>query len=170
MAQSSYLSAVNQKVLFATQLLAAVKTNNSHQTEALVQSVALQLYQAWHWHLCDVATIYKLADPQLVIDADALVAMLEAEGKCPAEAVEMQYLTADSNSWVSELFNAHAQLSRLPVIRRAEMDADRLPMIAVDAVSAEGLRNVEWTVLAAENWLGKLSELIDRQRDMMVEF
>lgn len=135
-----------------------------------MQSVSVQLYQAWRWHLCDVATIYKLADPQLAIDADALVAMLEAEGKCPAEAVEMQYLAADCNSWVSELFNAYAQLSKLPVIRRAEMDADRLPMIALDAVSAEGSRNVEWTVQAAENWLGKLSELVGRQRDMMVEF
>ena len=99
MAQSTYLSAVNQKCLFAAQLLASANKKSSHQTVALVQSVALQLYQAWHWHLCDIASSYKVAEPDRVTDADNLVEMLEAMGKCPAEASEMRSLLADRDSW-----------------------------------------------------------------------
>ena len=86
MALSTYLSAVNQKCLFATQLLASANEKNSHQTEAVAQSVALQLYQAWHWHLCDIASSYKVPDADRVTDAESLIEMLEAMGKCPAEA------------------------------------------------------------------------------------
>ena len=82
----------------------------------------------------------------------------------------MQALVADSESWVAELFNAQAQVYELPVIRKAEMDVDRLPMIAVDATNAEGAKLVEWTLERAQLWLTQLQELVERQRDMMVEF
>ena len=178
-ALSVYLSAVNQKLLFARQLIALLDSGkssrqgafkDSHQVEAIAQSVAVQLYQAWHFHLRDIASNYKLASPDDVTSAEILVEMLAAEDKCPAEATEMQALVADSESWVAELFNAQAQVYELPVIRKAEMDVDRLPMIAVDATNAEGAKLVEWTLERAQLWLTQLQELVERQRDMMVEF
>jgi hypothetical protein len=178
-ALSVYLSAVNQKLLFAKQLIALLDSakssrqgafKDSHQVEAIAQSVAVQLYQAWHFHLRDIASNYKLASPDDVTSAEILVEMLAAEDKCPAEATEMQALVADSESWVAELFNAQAQVYELPVIRKAEMDVDRLPMIAVDATNAEGAKLVDWTLERAQLWLTQLQELVDRQRDMMVEF
>jgi len=178
-ALSAYLSATNQKLLFARHLLAladTVTTSNqsgyrdSHQAEAIAQSVAVQLSQAWHWHLQDVASNYKLAEPGLAVSADKLVELLAADGKCPAEATEMQYLAADTESWAAELLRAKAQVYQLPVIRKAEMDADRLPMIAVDASAADGARLVAWNIERAAYWLTQLQELVTRQRDMMVEF
>lgn len=178
-ALSIYLSAVNQKLLFAKQLIALADPANmsgqgaysdSHQAEAIAQSVAVQLYQAWHFHLRDVASNYKLPSPDDVTSADLLVEMLASEGKCPGEATEMQALAADSQSWVAELLNAQAQVYQLPVIRKAEMDVDRLPIIAVDATNAEGAKLVDWTLERAQLWLTQLQELVDRQRDMMVEF
>ena len=179
MALSVYLSAVNQKLLFAKQLLALLDRakssrqgafKDSHQVEAIAQSVAIQLYQAWHFHLRDIASNYKLASPDNVISAEVLVEMLAAEGKCPAEATEMHALVTDSQSWLTELLNAQAQVYELPLIRKAEMDVDRLPMIAVDATSAEGAKLVEWSAERAQLWLTQLQELVDRHRDMMVEF
>ena len=82
----------------------------------------------------------------------------------------MQALVADNGSWVAELLNAQTQVYELPVIRKAEMDVDRLPMIAVDATNAEGAKLVEWTLERAQLWLNQLQELVERQRDMMVEF
>jgi hypothetical protein len=178
-ALSAYLSATNQKLLFARQLLALAdkaKTSSqsgfrdSHQTEAVVQSVAVQLSQAWHWHLQDVASNYKLAEPGLAVSADKLVELLAADGKCPAEATEMQSLAADTESWAAELLRAQQQVYQLPVIRKAEMDADRLPMIAVDASAADGARLVDWNIERAAYWMNQLQELVTRQRDMMVEF
>ena len=170
MALSTYLSAVNQKCLFATQLLASANEKNSHQTEAVAQSVALQLYQAWHWHLCDIASSYKVPDADRVTDAESLIEMLEAMGKCPAEALEMRCLLADRDSWAAQLLTAHSQLYQLPHIRKAEMDADRLPIIAVDALAADGEQRVEWRLESTRKWLESMRELIERHRDMMVEF
>ena len=171
MALSVYLSAVNQKLLFARQLLALLEgQTDTHKITAVTQSVALQLYQAWHWHLQDVASNYKLADPQQVKSPALLVQLLEADGKHPAEAMEMLNLDTDKSSWLSELCRAHRQLYLLPVIRKAEMDVDRLPMIAVDAVAADGTLPVDWSLSQARLWFERMQELVDRQRDMMVEF
>ncbi len=178
-ALSAYLSATNQKLLFARHLLALAdsgKTSSqsgyrdSHQAEAIAQSVAVQLSQAWHWHLQDVASNYKLADPELAISADKLVELLAADGKCPGEATEMQSLAADNESWAAELLRAQVQVYQLPVIRKAEMDTDRLPMMVVDASAADGARLIDWNIEQAANWLSQLQELVSRQRDMMVEF
>lgn len=170
MALSTYLSAVNQKCLFAAQLLASVNKKNRHQTVALMQSVALQLYQAWHWHLCDIASSYKVAEADQVTDPESLIQLLNAMGKCPAEAIEMRSLLADKQSWAAQLMSAHAQLYQLPHIRKAEMDADRLPVIAIDALSVDGQQQVEWRLDTAQDWLDRMRELVDRHREMMVEF
>jgi len=45
------------------------------------------------------------------------------------------------------------------------MDVDRLPMISLDAPEA-----VDWSLERAELWLSNMQELVERQREMMVEF
>lgn len=169
---STYLSAVNQKLLFARQLLTGVslidanagKSSAQHST-ALTQSVAVQLHQAWLWHCRNVAETYKLQELEAVECADTLVELLAEQGKTPGEATELQNLQNDPSSWVSELLKAHRYIYLLPTIRKAEMDVDRLPLIAVDAPDV-----VDWRVERAHLWLRKMHELVERQREMMVEF
>lgn len=165
---SAHISAVNQKLLFARQLLRmldATGSTSSHEIAATAQSVAVQLHQAWLWHCRNIAEGYKLQDLQSVTDGDSLVAQLAKQGKCPGEATELQALQQDPGSWLSELLLAHQNIYLLPVVRKAEMDADRLPMIALD-----GPVVVEWSIGRAQLWLQSLQELIDRQREMMIEF
>ncbi len=165
---STYISAVNQKLLFARQLLRmlnATGSTSSHEIAATAQSVAVQLHQAWLWHCRNIAEGYKLQDLQSVTDGDSLVAQLAKQGKCPGEATELQALQQDPGSWLSELLLAYQNIYLLPVVRKAEMDVDRLPMIALD-----GPVVVEWSVERAQLWLQSLQELIDRQREMMIEF
>lgn len=172
MALSAYMSAVNQKLLFAAQLLATeIKASvggqqDSHQATAVAQSVVLQLQRAWHWHLQDVASNYKMQDPEAVISAASLLTLLGDEGKTPGEAIELHDLAADKYSWVGQLLNAHRHLYIVPVARKAEMDANRLPMIAVD-VSGDPM---DWNISQARIWLDKMQELVNRHRDMMIEF
>jgi len=90
---------------------------------------------------------------------------LAAQGKTPGEATELQNLQNDPHSWLSELLKAHHYIYRLPTVRKAEMDVDRLPMISLDAPEA-----VDWSLERAELWLSNMQELVDRQREMMVEF
>ena len=165
---SAHISAVNQKLLFARQLLRmldATGSTSSHEIAATAQSVAVQLHQAWLWHCRNIAEGYKLQDLQSVIDGDSLVAQLAKQGKCPGEATELQALQQDPGSWLSELILAHQNIYLLPVVRKAEMDVDRLPMIALD-----GPVVVEWSIGRAQLWLQSLQELIDRHREMMIEF
>lgn len=163
---SSYLSAVNQKLLFSRQLLSNADSKKSQQQgAALCQSVAVQLHQAWLWHCRAVAESYKLKTLDSVSCANTLVDLLAEQGKTPGEATELQNLQNDSESWVSEMLKAHNYVYRLPTIRKAEMDIDRLPMIAVDAPEM-----VDWSLTRAQIWLHNMQELVERQREMMIEF
>lgn len=166
---STYLSAVNQKLLFSRQLLsqaeAAGTKKAQQQGAALTQSVAVQLNQAWLWHCRNVAETYKLQEIDSVNCANTLVELLAAQGKTPGEATELQNLQNDPQSWLSELLKAHQAIYQLPTIRKAEMDVDRLPMIALDAPEA-----VDWSLERAQLWLSSMQELVERQREMMVEF
>ena len=163
---TTYLSAVNQKLLFARQLLSQADTKQSQKQGAVLsQSVAVQLHQAWLWHCRNVAENYKLQELDSVDCANTLVELLAAQGKTPGEATELQNLQNDPDSWLSGLLKAHQHIYRLPTVRKAEMDVDRLPMISLDAPEA-----VDWSLERAELWLSNMQELVDRQREMMVEF
>jgi hypothetical protein len=163
---TTYLSAVNQKLLFARQLLSQAETKKGQQqATALSQSVAVQLHQAWLWHCRNVAETYKLQELDSVDCANTLVDLLAGQGKTPGEATELQNLQSDPQSWLSELLKAHRHIYLLPTIRKAEMDVDRLPIFALDAPET-----VDWSIERAQLWLSRMQELVERQREMMVEF
>lgn len=175
LAISPYLSAVNQKLLFVDQLLKLadgddIMLNNSHLAVAIAQSVTLQLYQAWCWHIKDVASHYKLKDPSSIPDVDMLVKALEDEGKTPAEAKEMKNLSAQRDSWVVALFNAHRHLYLLPEVTKAQMDNDRLPLRIVGGSGNQAGEVFEWSLDEVSKWKMQMRELVDRQRDMMIEY
>jgi hypothetical protein len=65
---------------------------------------------------------------------------------------------------------AFGQLSKLPVIRKAEMDTDRLPMLSLDDTSNSQRKAVDWDLSTAIDWSKKMNELVERHRDMMIEF
>ena len=167
----SYSTAVNQKLLFARKLLNLAKTNgegNKHTAIAIAQSVVLQLYLVWKWHLQDIANNYKAQDPSAINSADELFNTLSADGKTPAEATELQHLVTAKDTWVSDLMAAYQQLFLLPTTRKAQMDVDRLPLLSLDD-SANGDR-IKWDLLQVIEWTKKMTELVERHRDMMIEF
>jgi len=171
---SNYLSAVNQKLLFAEQLsmLVAKKASgsNQHLEIAVAQSITVQLYQAWVWHLQDMASNYRLKNPAAVYNTADLVNALQLEGKQPAEAVELHNLSGQPGSWVMALLNAHRQLYLVPEVRSAQMDADRLPVVAIDTLSSDsgGIGNL--SLAEVRGWVVQMRELVERHREMMVEF
>jgi hypothetical protein len=165
----SYLSAVNQKLLFAKKLIKLIEANkpafnDRHMQVAIAQSITLHLGQAWAWHLQDVASNYKVKDPSIIQSVDDLEQSLLAEGKRPAESTELKQL------FYSDMLYGFSQLSSLPVIRKAEMDVDRLPMLSLDDVSNSKRKAVDWHLTMAIDWSKKMNELVERHRDMMIEF
>jgi len=169
---SQFMSAVNQKLLFAEQLSALLDegSSNQHLEIAVAQSITVQLYQGWVWHLQDMASNYKLKNPEVISTAADLLNALQVEGKQPAEAAELHSLSCQPESWVVRLLNAHRQLYLVPEIRSAQMDADRLPVLAIDTLSADSGETVNWNLSEVISWVVQMRELVERHRDMMVEF
>ena len=170
----SYLAAVNQKLLFAKKLTQLVDSaqgsvNDRHVQAVIAQSIATQLYHAWNWHIKDVASNYKVKDPSVIQSVDDLVDILKADGKKPGEATELKNLFDSPTSWVRELVDAYSQLADLPEIRKAEMDVDRLPVLALET-NVGGKKITDWNLTTAVNWSKQMVELVDRQREMMIEF
>ena len=175
MSTCSYLSAVNQKLLFAKKLIKLIDTNSAalqdrHLRVATAQSITLHLGQAWSWHLQDVATNYKVKDPSIVNSVDDLEKSLLDEGKQPAESTELKQLFYTTDTWANNMLYAYSQLSSLPVIRKAEMDSDRLPMLSLDDASDSQRKAVDWDLTEAISWSRQMNELVERHRDMMIEF
>jgi len=175
LAISPYLSAVNQKLLFAHQLIDHAQADNlmhenKHLAVAIAQSVTLQLHQAWCWHIKDVASHYKLKDPSSIEDVDGLVSALAEEGKTPAEATEMKNLHTQKESWVAALFNAYRHLYIMPEVSKAHMDSDRLPLRIIGGSENDTGQIFEWSLIAVSDWKMRMQELVDRQRDMMIEY
>ena len=65
---------------------------------------------------------------------------------------------------------AYSQLSSLPIIRKAQMDTDRLPMLSLDDASNAKRKAVDWELELALHWSKQMNELVERHRDMMIEF
>lgn len=175
MSSCSYLSAVNQKLLFAKKLIKLIDSNSAasqdrHMRAALAQSITLHLGQAWAWHLQDVATNYKVKDPAIINSVDDLEQSLMDDGKQPAESTELKQLFYSTDSWANHMLYAYSQLSSLPVIRKAEMDSDRLPMLSLDDASNSQRKAVDWNLTEAMDWSKQMNELVERHRDMMIEF
>ena len=175
MSTCSYLSAVNQKLLFAKKLIKLIEANSSasqdrHLRVSLAQSITLHLGQAWAWHLQDVASNYKVKDPSIIKSVDDLEDSLMADGKQPAESTELKQLFYNNNAWANEMLYAFSQLSSLPIIRKAEMDADRLPMLSLDDASNSKRKAVDWDLDQGMDWSKQMNELVERHRDMMIEF
>jgi hypothetical protein len=171
----SYLSAVNQKLLFAKKLIKLIDSNSTashdrHMRVALAQSITLHLGQAWAWHLQDVATNYKVKDPSIISSVDDLEQSLLDDGKQPAESTELKQLFNSNDSWANHMLFAYSQLSSLPVIRKSEMDSDRLPMLSLDDASNSQRKAVDWNLTEAMDWSKQMNELVERHRDMMIEF
>ena len=65
--------------------------------------------------------------------ANTLVELLAGQGKTPGEATELQNLQNDPRPGLVSYLKPIVIFISLPTIRKAEMDVDRLPMIALDA-------------------------------------
>jgi hypothetical protein len=50
------------------------------------------------------------------------------------------------------------------------MDSDRLPMLSLDDASDSQRKAVDWNLTEAISWSEQMNELVERHRDMMIEF
>ncbi len=165
---SAYLSAVNRKRLYAGLLLEQTDPDaRGHLQQALLQGAVLHLHCALGFYLMEIAETYQCADPDSIVEIEGLAAALEAVDKTPAESRELQHLAATPGSWLYRLKDCHGALLR---VRNApagpqEQDGDLIPAVAI-------ADREDWSLLEYSDvgeWLRAFNEMVDRQREVMVE-
>lgn len=135
---------------------------------ALSQGALLHLQGAWQAFLREIAANYQLRHMDEVISAQALHDALGAEGKVPSEASELRDLEADPISWVGQLLQLSQQVDGLS----PAVVSDRSPSaISANGViaAAGGLSQTALDAPTVQRLLTAFVELIDRQRNTMIE-
>lgn len=165
---SAYLSAVNRKRLYAALLLElGEQEEQRHRQQALLQGAVLHLRCAFEFYLMEMADTYQCADPDTVSDVSTLVDALAALDKAPAESREIQHLATTPGSWLYRLLDCHAALVRISDIPAARGEEHEGLIPAVSTVRRE-----DWSLLESDDlarWVGAFDEMVERQRQFMVE-
>lgn len=170
----SYISGVNQKLLFASLLHKQMVQagDNRHLKTALGQGAVFHLVQAYRHHLREVAAGYQCPQPPSMELASELLAALGAMDKSPGEAREMQHLEEEAGTWLNSLL---ASFAGFGVVEAAagvgpeqEPDQNQKGLIAVrQATARDSLPDLSPAVVAG--WLEALRELVERHREVMFE-
>ena len=167
---SSYLSMVNQKLLFARLLCRDLGNAgaNPHHLKALAESVLFQLRLAYHFHLQEIAANYQCRQPALVADIVVLSRQLTDINKWPSEAQEMQSLLDAKGSWLAVLLKGYSSCFEAMEVGGAQAAVPAAEFIAVTQL-AETEASPELLPELVEGLLEALVEMIERHREVMFE-
>lgn len=166
---NTYLSTVNQKQFFAKLLLdkcLPATDPYGHADRALAESALYQLAAAYRAHLQAVAAAYQCANSADIADIGSLIAALQASNKHPAEAVEMDNLERDPNSWLALMLSAQQRLIEGDTGSRSVSIAK--PGIALQDITED--REQGLSTARVRQWLMAFEEMSERHRAVMVEF
>lgn len=152
-------------------LLEETNANDRIRNRGVLESCAWHLKRAYVYYLCELGANYQLKSPEKNNSADDLARALESVGKHPGEAAELSKLEHDG--WISDLFSTLAS-SEAPGTSVQKTVGTLSPDTGI---SNSGLQlvDLDQTIvpLTAESlteWLGKFKELIDRHREVMIEY
>lgn len=174
---NSVSSRVNQKIVFARGLLQVAKAiegvdvRAKLQRQAGLEAVCFHLYSAYLIYLNEVAEGYKVVLSTSATSSLALVEALKAAGKVAPEAEELKTLEQAANSWLDQLQRCFQAALKGTVEQggQAGSPPDVANQISAVDLSARGDDNRITPERAAE-WLDRLTELVDRHRQTMVEY
>lgn len=146
-----------------TQLLLQLSSETPLQRVALEEAAVLQLWKAYRAFLAELS--HQL---QLGLESDSLQVIadsLESQGRASIEVKELQQLSEEPCSWLSQLLQAWAQLVSAPSNTKDKLDSPNL--IPLHNLAASELVTISDEVLL--QWHASLSELVRRQRANLEE-
>lgn len=160
------LPVVNQKRLYSQLLLEEAKKaeGQPHLQRGLLEGALLHLNQARLFYLEEVAESYQCPQPAVARTATLLAEQLAGINKYPAEASELVALSEDKSSWYAQLGRC-AQYLGLSPKQPKPAGAGLINVFDVDAEDGPA----ELTFATLEAWLQAFIEMVERQRQVMVE-
>jgi len=164
---NSFRSLVNAHLRKATALLEHCKLIQQEQgsrltQDALVESSLFQLHLTLMNFLREIAENYQVGKAENIFCTADLAAALQQIDKQPAELTEIQ--TSEQEGWLSELKAAYTA-----VISGESSNKSSAAIQPAGMIQTKQLGNETLNITRAEDWLNKTRELIERQREMMVE-
>jgi len=161
----AYATKVNQKLAFARILKAQLPPESAQALlyEASLEAMCFHLYSAFRHYLGEIAEQYNLPSGSHQSISN-LQAAFSAEGRQSPEVNELAGLEARNNSWLQQL-----QLSYQTILvdvgkRSTPSVASGLGSIAVLELDSSAL-----TSMALDHWQLHFLELVNRQRESMLE-
>ncbi|AMX02645.1 DUF6586 family protein [Microbulbifer thermotolerans] len=132
---------------------------------ALYEAVVLQLWRAYRAFLAELAfQLQLMTEPE---SAQTLAECAQAAGKTCSQAVELQELLANRNSWLAQMQAAWRQLWHFSQEKCGDRpQGDNL--IPVQDISASAAPVLNDSLLW--EWHGALGELVQRQRAQAEEW
>ena len=130
--------------------------------EALVEASLFHLHLALVNFLREIAENYQAEDSGHIQEVAELASALNKIDKHPAELAEIN--TSAEEGWLSELLSSYALLGSGSTRNKALPGVQQAGLIQTRQLS-----NNELSYARAQTWLDKMRELVERQREMMVE-
>lgn len=127
---------------------------------ALQESCAYQLQLTLENFLREIAENYQLANPEQVQSSTDLEQALLAADKSPAELAEIR--TSQSEGWLGQMNRAFQQIGKA-----SSASSPTIQMTGM--IQTKSLESTDLDASNLELWFNNLKELVDRQREMMVE-
>jgi hypothetical protein len=130
--------------------------------DALIEGCSFQLQLAKRNFLREIAENYQSPEAAEIASAQDLAAALEKIDKLPAELSEI--LTSEQEGWMAQMQAAHSQLVSGSTAGKGSAALQSAGLIQTKELSSNDL-----DFARVESWLLNLKELVERQREMMVE-
>lgn len=165
MSGGPFTGAVNahlRKALALVEQCQALRSSDGSRLtqEALIEGSCFQLQLAKTNLLREIAENYQSPDAAQINSSDDLAAALSAIDKAPQELTEIQ--VSQQEGWMGAMDSAYAALISNAKVGKAAVQSAGL-------IQTKQLNSNELDFAGVESWANNLKELVDRQREMMVE-
>jgi hypothetical protein len=172
---NTHLSLVNQKLGFATAILAQIKSTSNigkHKLlhQALCESILLHLYSAYLFYLRELAENNKVDNVGTISSLKTLTTLLGQIERHPSEVAELVNLTEQPNTWLSKLLSHYMEVFQSPLKPKEKKAFDSDNFIAIVDLSRRepDLKELDPDLLSY--WVSEFKLLIVRQRETGAEY
>lgn len=174
---NSHLSLVNQKLGFATAILAQISNTPNRVTgkqallhRALCESILLHLYSAYHFYLRELAENNRIGEPESVTSLNVLMTILDQREKHPSEVAELKNLADQPRTWLGQLLTYYTKVFQSPPRQKEKkaFGSDNLIALVELPQDEPDLKELGPDLLSF--WINEFKALIARQRETGAEY
>lgn len=174
----SHLSLVNQKLAYASAIIATLNTPlpeqkaaQQLQQQALSDAVVFHLQMALHFYLRELAGHHHIKNLSAINSVLDLAAVLQQADRASSESSELSSLVQTNDTWLNQLTRYYDQLSKSPEKPKEKKAFGQENLIElVELNEVDELPSLQLTPELLASWLNNFRALVIRQRETSAEY